>query len=351
MPTYVSLPVEADHCVDAVIVPDNDVALLDVEAFDSEGRVTGRAHEGIGTRTLTVCSSIAMAGSLTVRPHVGRGLAAVVLARAGGDVARDLSTRPEVAWTAAAQPLETARLARSALLAKTGYPAPLSSATGTLVLGRRLSVPLDVRSPGGACVRIDVVAGAPLALVGARLWDDTGSLLGSAESSSSLALFACAPGPVRLELETRGRPGPFAVSMREERWKDAAFAAHPVAASRMLERAAMGPEMLLDGKQSPARAVSIDAAHVVGWTETIAAGRCVRVTVGAQGDGAGVELRAYDPADGTDLDRAEAPHAATVRVCAAPGAARDGRFEVRASAGRMDAIVGEQTTLAGERPH
>ncbi len=344
VPTYVSLPIEADQCVDAVIVPDTDVALLDIEAFDGEGRVMARAREGMGARTLTVCSPISMPGSLSVRPHVGRGLAAVVLSRARGEVARDFSERPDVAWAAGTQPLEAARSARDALLAKSGYGAPLAATSGMLVLGRRVSIPLDTKGLAGACARIDVVAGAPLALIDAHVWDDAGSLLASAEASSTLTLFACARTAVRLELETRGRPGPFAVSMRQERWKDAAFAAHPLAASRMLARAAAGPDMLLDGKEAPARELSLDGTRVVGWTENIPGGRCVRVTVGAQGDGAGVELRALDPADGSDFDRSEAVHAASVRACAPQGIARDARFEARASAGHVDAIIGERVT-------
>jgi hypothetical protein len=345
VPTFLSLPIEADQCVDAVIVPDTDVALLDVEAFDGDGRVMARAREGAGMRSLTVCSPISMPGSLTVRPHVGRGLTAVVLARAHGDVARDLATRPDVAWTAGSQPLDGARSARNALLAKSGYGVPVTTATGMLVLGRRLNVPLDLKSVGGACARIDVVAGAPLALIAAFVWDDVGSLLASAEASSSLALFACSHGGVRLELEARGRPGPFAAVVRQERWKDAVFAAHPLAASRMLARAAMGPDMLLDGKEAPARAVTLEATRVIAWTENITAGRCVRVIIGAQGDGAGIELRAIDPGDGSDLDRSDAAHAATVRVCAAANTARDVRFEARASAGHMDAILGELTSV------
>jgi hypothetical protein len=345
VPTYVALPVEADQCVDAVIIPDTDVALLDVEAFDGEGRVIARAREGMGPRTMALCSPISMSGTLSVRPHVGRGVAAVVLARAHGEVARDLSTRPDIAWTAGAQSLEIARAARDALLAKSGYASPVATTTGTLVLGRRVSVALDTKAIGGACSRIDIVAGAPLALIDARAWDDAGSLLASGESSSSLALFACTHGAVRLELETRGRPGPFAVSLRQERWKDPAFAAHPLAASRMLAHAAMGPEMLLDGKEVTARELSLDAARVIGWTETIAAGHCVRATIGAQGEGSGIELRVLDPLDGTDLDRSEAAHAVTVRACAPSGAGRDVRFEARASAGRMDAIVGERTSV------
>ncbi|MDP9001863.1 MAG: hypothetical protein M3O46_17320, partial [Myxococcota bacterium] len=60
------------------------------------------------------------------------------------------------------------------------------------------------------------------------------------------------------------------------------------------------------------------------------------------GEGAGIELRVLDAADGTDLDRSEAAHAATVRACAPSGAARDVRVEARASAGRMDAVLGER---------
>ena len=94
MPTYAALPIDAGECVDAVVVPDEDVALLDVEAIDEQGRVVARAKEGSGSRTLTVCSPIQMAGTLSVRPHVGRGLAAVVLARAAGDASRDFSALP-----------------------------------------------------------------------------------------------------------------------------------------------------------------------------------------------------------------------------------------------------------------
>ncbi len=342
MPTLVSMPVEADDCVDAVVVPDDDVSLLDVEALDGDGRVVARARDGGGSRTLTLCSPASMAGSLSVRPHAGRGLAAVVLARAHGEVARDLTVQPEIAWTSATQPLAQARAARDTQLAKVGYGAPASSTTGQLVLGRRVSVPLDMKALGGACGRIDVVAGAPLGLVAARVWDDQGSLLAAEEASSSMTLFACAHGPLRLELETHGRPGPFAVQLRPERWRDPAFAAHPLAASRVLGRAATGPDRLLDPKQAPVRTTTLDAAHSFAWTESVPAGRCARVTVGVEGDGAGVELRAFDASDDGDLDRAEAAFASSVRACAGADAPRSIRFEARASAGRVDALIGEE---------
>jgi hypothetical protein len=343
LPTYVAFPIEAEQCVDAVVLPEDEVGLVDVEAIDGEGRVVARAHEGGGARTVTVCSPSAMPGTLAVRPHVGRGLAAVVLARVRGEVAHDLSARPEIAWAAAQQPLETARHARDTVLAKSGYAEPVATTTGTLTLGKRITLPVDSKILGGACARIDVVGGAPLGLLAGSVWDDAGTLLAAGEGSTSLALFACSRAAVRLELETRGRPGPFVVTVRSERWRDAAFAAHPLAASRMLARAAAGPDMLFEGKGAPARDVALDPSREVSWTDTVAPGRCDRVTVGVQGDGAGVDLRASNPADGVEIDRSQAAHAASVRACAALDAPRTVRFDLRASSGRVDAVIGVQT--------
>jgi hypothetical protein len=348
VPTYVALPIEADHCVDAVIVPNDEIALLDVEAVDGEGRVVARAKEGMGARSLTVCSPLAMPGTLSVRPHIGRGRAAVVLARARGEVARELSDRPEVAWAAVTQPLEVTRASRNQLLAKSGYEAPVASTAGSLTLGRRVSMPLDLRALTGACARVDVVAGAPLALIDARVWDDSGALLATGEASSSLALFACGHGAARLELEARGRPGPFAVTVRSERWRDPAFGAYPLAASRMLARATAGADMLFEGKEAPVRREVLDAARMLSWVESVPPGRCIRVTIGAQGEGSGVDLRAFDGAEGAEIDRSEASLAASVRACASPDAPRSVRFEASASAGRVDAVIGERVSSAKE---
>ncbi len=342
LPTYASLPIDADGCVDAVIVPDEDVALLDIEAIDDQGRVVARAKEGSGSLTLTVCSPIQVMGTLSVRPHAGRGLAAVVLARAPGDVSRDLAALPDVAWVAPSQPLERTRSARNSLLAKSGYEAAQATSSGMLTLGHRISLPLDLTPLAGPCTRIDVVAGAPLALLDARVWADSGALLASADAAASLALFVCGRTPAHLELETRGRAGPFAVTLRPERWKDPLFEAHPLAASRMLARAATGPDALLDGKELVTRELTLDGERAVSWSENIPAGKCLRATIGAQGDGAGIEVRVFEGSD--ELDRSEAAHAASVKACATPEAARGVRFEARGSAGHVEAVLGERTS-------
>ncbi len=341
-PTYVAMPLEADKCIDIVVVPGDEVSLLDVEALDGEGRVLARAREGGRMRALTLCSPVAMSGTLAIRPHVGRGLAAVVLAHGRGEIARDLSTRPEIAWAAPARGIDATRSDRNAELSKRGYDAPMLTLNGTLPLGRRVSVPIDTKViPAGACARIDVVAGAPLALVDASLWDDAGALVASDEGASSVTLFACARGALRLDLETRGRPGPFSVLVRTERWRDASFAGRGLAAARMLARAADGASMLHEGAPLSAKAAQLDAAHAVSWTETVPAGKCLRVAVGTQGDGTGIELRLFDAATSEEIDRSHGARAASARACAAANA-RQVKIELTATSGKLDAEIGSR---------
>jgi hypothetical protein len=341
-PAFVSFPLEANQCTDVVIVPDDDVALLEVEALDEAGHVVARAKEGTREKTLTVCSPVAVGGSLSIRPHVGQGLAAVVLARAKGDIARDLSQKPDIAWSAGVQPLDTTRGQRNQELAKQGYAPPLLSPAGTLVLGRRTQVPLELGGPPGSCSRIDVVGGAPLALLEGTVWDDGGSLVTSADGAASLTLFACARGKARLDLEARGRPGPFAVLVRPERWQNPAFTAHPLAAARMLARASEGPSLILEGQPLNVRALTLDATRLSSFDETVAPGKCLRVAVGAEGPGTGVELRVFDRADTDEVDRSHGERAAAVRACAPATATKNFRIELRPTSGHVDLVVGER---------
>jgi hypothetical protein len=341
VPAYAAIAVDADHCVDALVVPGEDVGSLDAEVLDADGRAIARSRDGSGPRGIIVCSTIATTGTLVVRPHAGRGLTAIVLARADADIYRDISARPEVAWVTPRDSLQTAKSSLAAALSSAGYPSPVTTSSGVLTLAARVVVPVDLRAPEGACERVDVIAGEPLALVDVRLWSDGGKLLASEQAPSSAVLFACGRGPARLELECRGRPGPFALTVRPERWKDAVFQRFPLAASRMLARATSGSKRLLEGAERSTRAVSLDAASVVSWSETVPAGRCARWAAGVQGEGAGLELRAFDEMQ-VELDRAEGPSAAMVRVCSLAGSGRAVRLEIRASAGHVDAVVGER---------
>ena len=190
---------------------------------------------------------------------------------------------------------------------------------------------------------LDVVAGAPLALVEAAVWDDSGALLASNDGAGDATLFACGKGKARVDLGTRGRPGPYAVLSRVERWKDPAFTAHPLAASRMLGRAATGPQSLLEGTAGAVRHTVLDAAHQLVQTTSIAAGQCLRIAVGVEGEGTGLETRIFDAVTGEELDRSHGQNAAAVRACAS-GTTRSVRFEARATAGKLDAVIGERSS-------
>jgi hypothetical protein len=346
-PSSVAFSIEAGSCTDALVVPDDDVAIVDVDVLDADGRTIARARDTSASRAVTVCSPVELSGSLAIRPHVGRGLVAVVVAKAKPDGARELSARPETNWASPALPLDATKAARNAALAKAGYGPPAARvATGQIVLGRRATVPVELASGAGAgvCTRIDVVAGAPLALVEASAWDDAGGLLATDEGASGATLFACGKGKARVDVATRGRPGPYAVLVRPERWKDPSFAAYPLAAGRMLARAATGPEALHEGKPGAVRHVVLDAAHQTVQSTNIPADACLRVAVGAQGEGTGLELRIYDAVTGEELDRSHGQSAASVRACAGPGSPRSVRLDARATAGKLDAVVGERVT-------
>lgn len=337
----VALPIEEGGCTDVLVVPDEEVAFLDVDVLDGDGRLVARAKESSAAKSITVCSPIAVSGSLHVRPHVGRGLAAVVLGKAKPDGVRAISARPETAWVVPAQPLETTRATRNAALAKAGYGAPGLQKDGQLQLTRRATVPIDLAG-AGACTRVDVVAGAPLAMVDAAVWDDGGQLLATGDGADGATLFACGKGKARVDLGTRGRPGPYALLARTEKWRDPAFAAHPLAAGRMLGRAAVGPTALHEGTLAGVRHAVLDASRQYVQNASIPASSCLRVAFGTEGEGTGLEVRLVDVVSGDELDRAHGQNAATLRACTS-GAIRSVRIEARATAGKLDAVIGERT--------
>ena len=333
----VGFSVDEQGCADALVVPDDDVAVIDVDVFDNDGRLIARAKDTLPTRSITVCSQLPVAGSLQVRPHVGRGLVAVVIAKAKGDAKEMMAsmlTRPEVAWVSSGAPMDQAKQMRERTLTQAGYGPATATQTGQLQLGRRATLPIDL---GEACTRVDVVAGAPLALVDAAIWDANGGLLASGDAADGATLFACSKAKARLDLGTRGRPGPFTVLSRPEKWRDPAFAAHPLAASRMLGR--FGP--VFEGAPGRVKAASIDAAKRYVQDASIPAGACLRVAAGVEGEGTGLELRLFDTATNEEVDRSAGQTSASVRACAA-GATMSLRTEVRATAGKLQAVIGER---------
>jgi hypothetical protein len=96
------------------------------------------------------------------------------------------------------------------------------------------------------------------------------------------------------------------------------------------------------GRDAGVRTASLSADRTFAWSETVPAAKCLYVAVGGEGAGSGIELFAFDDA-GAVIDRAEGAHAASVRACAPPAGAAPMHFEARASAGQLEAVVGERT--------
>ena len=88
-------------------------------------------------------------------------------------------------------------------------------------------------------------------------------------------------------------------------------------------------------------AVSLDAGHVTSHAATVPPSRCVRVYLGVEGDGTGIELRAYDVVSGEEIDRSNAQTSGEVRACAT-STARSVRFEARATTGKLSGVLGER---------
>lgn len=336
-PTVVTLPIAAGECVDAWMSSDDDSSMLDVEAMDDAGRVIARANDGSKEVSLIVCTDAPVKGTLVLRPHIGAGVAAVVLSHGPSSLAKDLTAKVNLAWSSPL-PLPQARASLEAELTKESYASPTSATQLSTMLGRRVTVPIDARD---GCRRVDVVLGAPAGEVEASLWDDKGGLVSQGVGASSVTLFSCAKGKLSVDVDARGRGGPAVVLVRPERWQSPAFLAHPLAASRMMVRASSGPFGALDGTLGPGRALDLDASHRETWETSLAPSSCVLESIGAEGEGTGVSLVAIDAASGDVLDRGAARLATSVRACAG-AAGRKVRFEAKATSGKLTGVVGER---------
>jgi hypothetical protein len=110
----------------------------------------------------------------------------------------------------------------------------------------------------------------------------------------------------------------------------------------MLGRAAVGPVWLHEGAPITVRHTVLDSAHQYVQNATVSPGQCLRVAIGVEGEGTGLEARLFDSVTGEEIDRSHGQTAASVRACAT-GTTRTVRLEARATAGKLDAIVGERS--------
>jgi hypothetical protein len=334
-PTRLSASVDAERCLDLLVVPSDEIVALDVTLLDAEGRIVGRARSSGRDRSLVVCSPTPSAVTFELRPHLGIGLAIAMLSRSREGTETDIESGAFRLELYPTQGVAAERERRSAELARLGLPAGRLLASGTLALGQRKSLSFEL--PGG-CSRLDLVAGTPLRGVNAWLYAENGSLLARG-SGPSPALYACAPaGRVRLDAESLARPGPFALELRPEAPTPPALVENPLAASRLLAR------MIERGVVPTARRVGAVYPHAVSANGLarqkllVPAGRCLDVT-GAIGPGAsGLEIRLVVGGD-RELALGRGEHATSARACAVDASGADLVAELRVATGNATALL------------
>lgn len=331
-PTRTTVPIEPGRCLDVFVVATDEVPSLDVVAETEDGRAIARAWPEGRDRSMVLCSEMGDTVTIAARPRGGGGLAAFVLGRSPKGGISEIAEPVHIERVSQSEPADVARkhLAKQ-MASEWGKPTPAGA--GEARIGSRTS--LDLRLATG-CARLDVIAGKPLGPVAAALWNETGSLLAESEGSARATLYSCGPArSARIDVESRGRPGPFVVDART--WKDVppALLKRPLAAARLLDRV-VGAHVDEPSTIEPARPVDLEAGklHTSGFV--VAQGSCTEAIVALQ-SGSGIDLRLVDEASGKDV-LARGKFVSSQRLCGSK-TARRARIELRVDDGPAPALV------------
>ncbi len=335
--TRLSSVVGPDRCLDVLVLPSEDVSHLDVAALDADGRILGRAVAHGRERFMVVCSHDKSPLTVEIRPQAGRGLAAVVMSESKEPSGRGLDGRVAVLDLAPVGDLKETRDKVGAYLESHGYQNAKSVGQGTLAIGRRESVDIDLSE---GCARIDVMVGRPARGLEAWLWSTKDELVAHQRGSAQATLFACGKkGRARLDLEGLTRGGPFAVELRRESEAPSALIDHPLAAGRLLARMLSRGVIQRASQVTAANLVALSSSRREQMNVTVPVGRCVEVTL-ALGEGAsGAEVRLMDRQSEREIELSRGTDSAAARGCALDtGKSLEIRAELRVTSGATDAL-------------
>jgi hypothetical protein len=323
---------DAGGCLLWLVTPSEETSEVDGQLLDGEGRAVGRASELGRDRLGIVCSEQPTSTGIELRPRIGAGVLAVVVARSVPGSEPDIEARVERLDLAPTGAPDATLAPLGRKLQAAGYGAASQRLSGAARSGQRTAVLLKL-APG--CMRLDLGGGAPLAGLSASLWSEQGALLGQAEGGASLTLFACGGGgPARLEVEASQRPGPFVLELRGE---PAPAGLHDLAGGRLLARFNAGGEVVRASMLAGIHRAPLTATTTARTTFLAANGRCIEVGAAIDG-GAGVELRLLDATTQEELAHGAGTHATAARTCAS-GEPRTIQAEVRLAAGQGNTLM------------
>lgn len=337
VPTRVSAMVNADRCLDVLIIPSDEVSHLNVSVLDTHGRIIGRGAIRGRERSVVVCSPTPTPITISIRPHAGRGLAAVLMSRSKAGAAADLNTQAVTVSVAPIGDLGEVEQKTDARLDRDGYRNAKIVGRGALSTEQRRSETLDV--PRG-CSRLDILAGRPALGIRAWLWDPQGKLIAESSGGASATLFCCGSGGrARLDVQAGTRAGPFAVELRPEDNTPRVLDAHPLAAGRLLARMLAHGVIKTAAEVSSSQLVTLTPTRLRRVDMLVPVGRCVDLTL-ALGEGAtGAEIRWVDLATGQEIAFSRGPFATAARVCnLTRPSTLHARAELRVAAGKSAAL-------------
>jgi hypothetical protein len=312
--SHVGGDVEADQCLDALVIPADEVSHLDVLAKDLEGRIVGRANAAGRERSLIVCSPTRARVTFEVRPHAGRGLAVVILSKSKKGTEQDIDAQSLRFDLLPPLDMAKARREHAERLDAAGYPPARSVAKGTLLVGRRQSVDLDLRA---GCYRLDVWSQHPMHGVEAWLWSPTGSLIANERSGTNATLFACTRGAkARLDAEAMVRPGNYEVELREERETPEILYDHPLAASRLLGRMFARGVIKTAHQVGAPQKFPLTSTQLERMDVLVPVGRCVDIALALDPGANGAEIRLVDKTTGHEVALVRGLQSTSTRACA-----------------------------------
>jgi hypothetical protein len=345
----VSVSVEADRCIDLLMTPSDEVAQLDLEVLEANGRWIGSAEAQGSDRTLLVCSPLTRELTVRCRPHVGRGFGALVISRSESGAARQGMQHAARFDLRPAGPLTELRQAHAERLERMGYGPARVVQEGELPGERRISLAVPLAR---GCSRVDVITAAPVASIAAWLWDSGGNLIGDDARGSTATLFACGPETRgRLDLETLARGGNFSVEVRHNPAFPEVAGPYRLAMNRLLG--------LLDRRgllQSLSRVPDVQlsrvsATELARFTLPLSAGHCLEVGAALDRGTSGLEVRLFE--DGVtpgsvpfdDAGLGYGANAASAHICAVkPARDRIVSAELRANVGQGVVLWVSQTS-------
>lgn len=338
IPTRISATVGENRCLHALVLATDELSHVELSALDQNGQILGRAASLGRDRSLVVCSPLESTITLEFRPQGGRGVAVLVLSQSEPGSAREIDDALRVELYPSGT-LDETRQKIATHLDGLGYQKAKVLKTGTLEPGRLDSASFAL--PKG-CSRVDILAGAPVRGMSARLWAADDSLIATSDGRAAPVLFACsAGGPVRLDTESLARPGPYSVELRVEPEAPAILQAYPLAAGRLLEH------MLEHGLiRSGAQAGKIthhdlSPEHLDSEDILVPVGRCIDITLAVGAGATGAEVRLIDSDSGDELALSRGTTVTSARVCALDarsGGTVHARAELRVAAGSGDGL-------------